>query len=402
MSVRSCSFLVVLALAVTGGTALAAPKVAPKSEIPKHQPMVFFVAKGGPNACGVGCSEWISAEGTFDPDSHKRLREFLKSSPRKNLPIFFNSPGGELEPALIIGALLREQRMTAGVAQTIPEGCSQSPRTDEACRKLTRSGREFKAQLRHAGAICASGCAYALLGASARTIAPGARLGVHANRLVLRPKDNRIVVSAREFSAAKSIAESRAYERLRQYTVTMGVDSSLIDLAKKTPHERVHWLSRDEMTQFGILPGNFFETRWSSHVKPDTGYVIVKSVTRPSSSNPAEYLVSTVQFSCHPLGKMAVSIRRELANGEHGSKPVVRISAAGNVVAVFDQPSRSGDALDLRSKVVPIILVRHAAASDAIVFREVTDAGSREIKLSTQGLSEAMKGIPDYCGAGRV
>jgi hypothetical protein len=377
MSVRSCSFLVVLALAVTGGTALAAPKVASKSEIPKHQPMVFFVAKGGPNACGVGCSEWISAEGTFDPDSHKRLREFLKSSPRKNLPIFFNSPGGELEPALIIGALLREQRMTAGVAQTIPEGCSQSPRTDEACRKLTRSGREFKAQLRHAGAICASGCAYALLGASARTIAPGARLGVHANRLVLRPKDNRIVVSAREFSAAKSIAESRAYER-------------------------VHWLSRDEMTQFGILPGNFFETRWSSHVKPDTGYVIVKSVTRPSSSNPAEYLVSTVQFSCHPLGKMAVSIRRELANGEHGSKPVVRISAAGNVVAVFDQPSRSGDALDLRSKVVPIILVRHAAASDAIVFREVTDAGSREIKLSTQGLSEAMKGIPDYCGAGRV
>ena len=315
MSVRSRSFVLVLALAVTGGSALAAPKAAPKGAIPKHQPMVFFVAKGGPNACGVGCGEWIAAEGTFDPDSHKRLREFLKSSPRKNLPIFFNSPGGELEPALIIGALLREQRMTAGVGQTIPEGCNFTPRADEACRKVMGSGRELKAQLRHAGAICASGCTYALLGASARKISPGARLGVHANRLVLRPKDNQAIVSTREFSAAKSIAESRAYERLRQYTVTMGVDPTLIDVARKTPHERVHWLSRDEMTQFGILPGAQFETRWLPYQRVDGAYFIVKSVTR-SQPNLSEYQTTNVRINCYRGSPIYVSVRRELAASE--------------------------------------------------------------------------------------
>ena len=33
---------------------------------PNPEPMIFFVAKGEPNACGPGCSEWIAAEGMFD------------------------------------------------------------------------------------------------------------------------------------------------------------------------------------------------------------------------------------------------------------------------------------------------------------------------------------------------
>src|SRR5262252_7974021 len=33
---------------------------------PNLEPMIFFVAKGERNACGLGCSEWIAAEGMFD------------------------------------------------------------------------------------------------------------------------------------------------------------------------------------------------------------------------------------------------------------------------------------------------------------------------------------------------
>src|SRR3979490_3576698 len=41
-------------------------------------PVVFFLAKGEPNACGPGCQEWIAADGTFDPGADGRLRALLK------------------------------------------------------------------------------------------------------------------------------------------------------------------------------------------------------------------------------------------------------------------------------------------------------------------------------------
>ena len=61
----------------------------------KHEPMIFFVAKGAPGACGPGCDTWIAAEGTFDPKVHERLSDFLKVPSHGRLPIFFRwcSPG---------------------------------------------------------------------------------------------------------------------------------------------------------------------------------------------------------------------------------------------------------------------------------------------------------------------
>ena len=56
--------------------------------------MIFFVAKGEPNACGPGCSEWIAAEGTIDSGAPKRLRAFLKGLGKRKLPMFLHSPGG--------------------------------------------------------------------------------------------------------------------------------------------------------------------------------------------------------------------------------------------------------------------------------------------------------------------
>ncbi len=36
--------------------------------------MVFYVAKGGPHACGHGCDQWIVADGVFDARAAQRLR----------------------------------------------------------------------------------------------------------------------------------------------------------------------------------------------------------------------------------------------------------------------------------------------------------------------------------------
>jgi hypothetical protein len=71
---------------------------------PNLEPMIFFVAKGEPNACGPGCSEWIAAEGKFDgPQVEQRFRDLLASLKGRNLPIVFNSLGGVIGEALVLG-----------------------------------------------------------------------------------------------------------------------------------------------------------------------------------------------------------------------------------------------------------------------------------------------------------
>jgi len=49
--------------------------------------------------------------------------------------------------AVQIGSILRENRMTAGVARTVAEGCHLGFPLDDACRRLMQSKREHKARL---------------------------------------------------------------------------------------------------------------------------------------------------------------------------------------------------------------------------------------------------------------
>ena len=145
------------------------------------EPMIFFVAKGEPNACGPGCSEWIAAEGTFDgPQVERRFRDLLNTLKGRNLPIVFNSLGGLIGEALVLGRILRERRMAASVGKSYPEGCKARLAADESCRRIMEANREIKAQLRTTGAVCSSACVYALIGASTRHVPAGARVGIHA------------------------------------------------------------------------------------------------------------------------------------------------------------------------------------------------------------------------------
>ena len=146
----------------------------------QSEPLIFVIATGEPNACGRGCTEWIAGEGRFDKGAAQRFREFLAVLAKRDLPIFFNSDGGLLREAVQIGLILRENRMTAGVARTVPEGCHLGFPLDDACRRLMQSKREHKARLYFGGARCGSACVYAMVGASTRHVDPGATLRIHS------------------------------------------------------------------------------------------------------------------------------------------------------------------------------------------------------------------------------
>jgi hypothetical protein len=391
--VRLCLTLICTALLTTAAAAEPAPKSRGGF---KHEPMIFFIAKGAPDACGPGCDTWIAAEGTFDPDVHERLSEFLKTQSRRKLPIFFHSPGGELQPSIATGNVLRERRMTAGIGQTIPDGCRERPRADAACRKLMASGRVLKAKLKVESGICASGCGYALIGASVRRVGEGAKFGVHASRLVpIRTANQR---SARARAAMEREAERQSYDLLKQYVTLAGVDPALIDLAKKTPHNRVHWLGRDELSRFGVVPGDFFETEWLRIPAEEGKYTIVKSLTQPSQSDASEFRTTVIGIDCVAGQRPQVTLRRELPTSEQGTRLAMRMTSGDAFVLVFNEGRRPDATTELRVQPVAADALARAAASDAIVLREEKGGWMRETRLSTRGLSEALSGTPFRCG----
>jgi hypothetical protein len=205
----------------------------------QSEPLIFVVARGEPNACGRTCTEWIAAQGRFDEGAAQRFREFLAVLTKRDLPIFFNSDGGLVSEAVQIGLSLRENRMTAGVARTVPEGCHISFPLDDACRRLMLSKREHKAKLYFGGARCGSACVYAMVGASTRHVDPGATLQIHS-------------------AAGPEIDKAENF--LRRYLVGMGVDPALVDAAAKIPSRTFRGLSRGEIERFGIETRGVYET----------------------------------------------------------------------------------------------------------------------------------------------
>src|SRR5437764_6296092 len=246
----------------------------------RNDPMIFVVAKSEPNACGRGCSEWIAAQGQFDEGAAQRFREFLAVLPKRDLPIFFNSDGGLVSQAVQIGVLLRENRMTAGVARTVPEGCHLGFPLDDACRRLMQSNREHKARLYFGGARCGSACVYAMLGASTRHVDPGATLRIHS-------------------SVGPEIDQTE--NLLRRYVMRMGVDPALVDAAAKIPSRSFRGLSRGEMERFGIETRGAHETPWFAYHGPAGEFLLLKSVTSPTGDSGDEYRTKTVGLACSPF-----------------------------------------------------------------------------------------------------
>jgi hypothetical protein len=278
----------------------------------RTEPMIFVIATGEPNACGGGCTEWIAGEGRFDEGAAQRFREFLAVLPKRDLPIFFNSDGGLVSQAVQIGLILRENRMTAGVARTVPEGCLLSFALDDACRRLMQSKREHKGRLYFGGARCGSACVYAMVGASTRHVDPGATLRIHS-------------VVGGEIDKAENF--------LRRYVTIMGVDPALIDAAAKIPSRSFRGLSRGEMEQFGVETRGVYETPWFAYQGPVGEFLVLKSVTYPIEDTRGEYRTSAVGLGCSPFHpSIRITYHQELTATESRSPLMIRAKIGDSII----------------------------------------------------------------------
>jgi hypothetical protein len=277
----------------------------------RSEPMIFVAARGEPDGCGRGCTEWIAGEGEFDEGAARRLREFLAGLAKRDLPIFFNSDGGLVGEAVQIGLILRENRMIAGVARTVPDGCHLGTPLGDACRRLMQSKRDHRARLYYGGARCGSACVYAMVGASTRRVELGATLRIHS-------------------AMGSEIDKTENF--LRRYVMGMGVDPALVDAAAKIPFRSFRGLSRGEMERFGIETRGVYETPWVASRGPAGEFLLLKSVTNPAGDSSKEYRTRTVGLACssfHP--RIRFMYRQELTVGEIRTPPTIR-AKIGNIL----------------------------------------------------------------------
>jgi hypothetical protein len=350
-----------------------------------QRPMIFFVAKGGRDACGPGCSTWIAADGMIDPGAADRFRGFLEKRELRSLPVFFNSPGGIASQSVAVGLILRKFRMTAGVGRTLPNKC-RATRPDE-CRRIAQSNPEQDSRLVTLDARCASGCVYALLGASVRQIARYAQLGVHSPRYV--PTLNGADV-------APPAAAEFVDDELRGYLVETGNDPTLIDLATTVGPDRIHWLSQEEIERYHIETDGNYESPWTAHQAGSGRLFISKSMRQRRADG---YYTTLVRLACLNPFNYVVSYRSELR-----SESSRILMAAAGYTFQLTQVSTSPDDVVWYGVLMREVMQR-AAVEREIKISEVIDANEvRNIDLSTAGLEFALKSLQRHCdkGWGRV
>ncbi|WP_417307432.1 ATP-dependent Clp protease proteolytic subunit [Devosia sp.] len=170
-------------------------------------PMVVSLQPGGV----------LALEGSIDPDSFERVAAEVTARGEYVERVSLNSPGGVVDQALKIGALLRERGFTTEVA---------------------------------AGALCASSCPLVLAGGVERLASPEAAIGVHQIYAVAEAGQMPAGVRA----AGDAMSETqKTTAAITRYLEESGVDPAIWLHALETPPNRLYYLSTEELTEYRLV-----------------------------------------------------------------------------------------------------------------------------------------------------
>jgi hypothetical protein len=392
------ALLVVVTLILTGGPALAAASVArPAPREAPPPPMVFYVARGAPDACGRGCDSWIAIEGQVDSGAALRFRKFLRQIKDRNLPMYFSSPGGNLDQALAMGVMLRERPAVARVARTVVKECGFEAQNGEACLKLKQSGRELHGDLWTRGAMCNSACPYLILGATTREIAPDTVLAVHSPKVVAHFSGG--VPTQQMRAAATERGLERADRMLSSYVLKMGAESALLDLAKTVNFESMHILTREEIARFGIDRRVFVETPWTFE---SNGRSMVRKVAVARSDTGGSYRTLQWRLFCFTAAQFELDFQRQLPAASTFS--TVSISSGGPRPLSFTFPPAKPQGFEIWGLRMTRASVQSLADLPQFDFTETSFAPDgrglvRPGKFSTEGLAGALDSLLATCPA---
>jgi len=304
----------------------ASPPEAKVAAIPEIE---FYLARGDANACGRGCNEWIAAEGKIDLSAAQRLRRLLIKLGARRPPIYFHSPGGSVVGSIALGRLVRDRKLEAGVARTVPFGCDRDKPWEKSCEAQKRSGQELRSEFDPSSAMCNSACVYALAGGVLRVIPPGIKLGIH---------DVALGSPRGPLPGAVSVKAKRlVYLQIQEYLRDMGIDQALFTAAVAVPNNSKRFLEREELVRFGIDRREFGETSWRfvEHPRPAMSK---RFFVRGGNEQPL-YLNGFVTLDCASRQELRVVLAREPVASDASAERPSSISIGGHRIELPHQTS---------------------------------------------------------------
>jgi hypothetical protein len=343
-------------------------------------PLVAYVAKGPADSCGPGCDTWIAVEGSIDEKSADRFIKFFAST-KKDLPVFFHSPGGLLEQALRIGEAMRSRRTRVGVGLTYLSECTAQ--SSPQCMAIKRSGREIKAQLLPNGE-CMSACSFVILGGVRREIPREASIRVH---------------SSQHFHDRPKAYQKRSLERVGAYMTKSGVSADLMKLILSVPFERLRTLTRDEIFRFHIDTRPWDTNPWVAEPLR-TGSIFATRVLRKGWGGGDTVSSLLVQVSCFPRRAIELQYTATGPNGSRWPKGDVVVNFDGAVIRL-PPPADASGIQDNRTVAIPRDLIGTMMAARAVSIAEVGPAGELRLEtpVDTRGFAVMMKETLVRCPA---
>ena len=200
--------------------------------------MEFATVPMGRDCHTAHCPRAVIAEGEITGETPAKFTQFLKNEmrvPGLHAVVFINSPGGNVESALKLGALLHDAGAAAVVGRPLMAGQASS------------RGRS-KNPMSVSPGQCASACVYTLMGAKRRVVPDGARLGVHRMSARIWGYDP----AGGRSESGRVFAGSPEIQALRTYVARVGGSQDLISLAESVPHDRIRVLSSAEVRRYRL------------------------------------------------------------------------------------------------------------------------------------------------------
>lgn len=208
------------------------------------------------------CAPRVLAEGVIERDSHRKLAAFLSNSKSHShelppLPaICLNSPGGDLAGGIDLGRYIRK----LGLDTCLAPSYSRVPANRMASEDVFAKN-----------VICASACAFALVGGTNRLIEDQAKLGVH-----------------QFFGKSGQIGDANTQltvVALAGYLEEMGINRELLDIASLTPAHDMYWLSSAEIRRLRIDNSTVEMSNWRLEALNDGTVVAMIKQTKPDTQN---------------------------------------------------------------------------------------------------------------------
>jgi hypothetical protein len=386
--------------------AVLAPKASPASKTrpapPKTPtpPMQFYVVKGAPDACGRGCDRWIQLEGQIDGGAAARFRKFFVKLRERNMPLYFYSPGGNLDQAMAMGSLLHEKPAIARVGRTILADCGFEAQDSDVCLKLKQSSRELNGELTTRGVLCGSACPYLILGASTREIAPDAALAVHNSRIVITFTGG--TPTPTMVAAANARAHERSDSNMAAYFARVRGDSALLALARTVKFEDMHVLSREEIVRFGIDRREFADTPWI--FEPGTHGMVRKIAVQRKAGEPSFRMIQW-RMVCFDSDRFELDFQRPIPAS--AVLATASLSYGGAIPFSFSYPPRRGAGFEQwglrlnKASLRPLLDLPQAEFTETSLAPDGRQLPHKE-KLSIDGLAHSLDTLVGTCPAAKT